>query len=396
MATCSSRADTWLGYLEPAFRERAIRIDERRPTASRCCSSTASRSCAARPARRSRRHRDGLARPNDASGSSATRTAARPAATIRVAASARHGRRAHRRRAPLSDHRDLLGRARVRRPASRPPTRAPTTAGSSTSAAPIPARLVPDRPHLASSTPPGAVEEVDARAEGRLRRRLPLAGSCRPAAAGTSTTRSSRGSGRRSQDLDMPIAFHVVVRDRPVGSRPWLGTARSHRRRAVRLRVPRPRRDGGVHLDADARDVRELPAPRARCSKPAPTGSPPGSTASTTSSEVMRPLVADPHGAERVLQAPVRDLRRSGRVAHRSDRRAPRPRLLRLGVRLPAPRRLVRRRPRAERADSRRSPRTRGARCSVRTPSASTGSPARAAPSRRRRASLAGECQGRG
>ena len=77
------------------------------------------------------------------------------------------------------------------------------------------------------------------------------------AAAGSSTTRRSRRFWETVQDLEMPVAFHVVVRDQPVVP-PWL--RKRSVRRALRLRVPRPRRDGRVHLDDELRPVRDLPA----------------------------------------------------------------------------------------------------------------------------------------
>jgi predicted TIM-barrel fold metal-dependent hydrolase len=62
------------------------------------------------------------------------------------------------------------------------------------------------------------------------------------------------------QDLDMPVAFHVVARTTNTLSE-WYGDRDAPTGSVVfGFAFPRPRRDGRVHLDDDARPVRDLPA----------------------------------------------------------------------------------------------------------------------------------------
>ena len=110
-------------------------------------------------------------------------------------AAARDGRRGHRRGAALSHHRHLLGGTRHRR---RPGHR--LHAGLQ----PLAGRVLPDRSQAALPGRP----HLAARSRGRRARRRSARGATAawasssrptwpPAAAGTSTTRSSRDSGRR-------------------------------------------------------------------------------------------------------------------------------------------------------------------------------------------------------
>src|SRR6185295_18204261 len=109
---------------------------------------------------------------------------------------------------------------------------------------------------------------------------------------------------------------------------------------AVRLRVPRHRRHGGLHPDAELGHVRALPAAAVR----GPGG---GLELDRVLARPARPQAprdgapdADPHGAQRILLPSVSDLGRSGRVLDRPDGGAPRGRLLHLGLGLSAYRRV--------------------------------------------------------
>ena len=245
--------DTWIDYIEPAY--RGPRDSDRRGRAGPrgAAGRRPAAQVGARLPRRARRHR---ARPRR--GAHPQRAPLRgrlPARWLRPRrAPPRHGRRGHRHRAPLSHHRHLLGGARHRRRRWPPPTPGPTTATSSTSA-----------PTTRSGwcrwpTSPSSTRWARSpRSPGPARR---AAGPCtcrptwRPAAAVSSTTRPSTRSGAAA-DLDMPVGFHVVVRDQPVFRS--LMPKRRRRQRAVLLRLPRHRRDGGLHPDAGRRRVREAP-----------------------------------------------------------------------------------------------------------------------------------------
>src|SRR5262245_8763774 len=117
-------------------------------------------------------------------------------------------------------------------------------------------------------------------------------------------------------------------------------------RRAIQHRVPRHRRDGGLHPDAGHRHVRALPAAQVRGAGGRVELD--RGLAGSARSQAPHHEAPDthPHGAERVLLPAVPDLGRPGRNGHRADGRAPRGRLLHLGLRLSAHRRLLRRRPR--------------------------------------------------
>ena len=138
---------------------------------------------------------------------------------------------------------------------------------------------LPGRAHLAARSR-GRGGGDDPRAARRLRGHLPLAGPgrARRPALRRPDLRAVLGDGAGARDADRLSrgrARSAVV--------PAVAAPRSLRC-AVRHRVPGHRRDGGVHADAGRRHVRALSAAAsARCWRPAPTGSPPGSTGSITS-----------------------------------------------------------------------------------------------------------------
>ena len=146
-----------------------------------------------------------------------------------------------------------------------------------------------------------------------------------------------------AQELEMPIAFHVVVRDRQ-WFRQWQRRDPSDALFSIAF----------LAIDVMAAFTQMLSAgmferyPRLKCA-----------VLEAGSNWIAAWLDRLDHKyrimkdrttarAQRLLLPPVPDLGRSGRVGHRADGRAPRGRLLHLGLRLPAYRRLVRRRPRAE------------------------------------------------
>jgi predicted TIM-barrel fold metal-dependent hydrolase len=139
------------------------------------------------------------------------------------------------------------------------------------------------------------------------------------------------------QDLEMPIAFHVVVRDRQ-WFRPWQRYDPSDGLFGFAF----------LAIDVMAAFTQMLASgmferyPRLRCAVLEAGSNWIASWLDRLDTQAPRDGAphADPHGAERVLLPPVPDLGRSGRVPDRPDGRAPRGRLLHLGLGLPAHRRL--------------------------------------------------------
>ena len=224
---------------------------------------------------------------------------------------------------------------------SRPHTAGPTTAGSSTSAPrPPPARA--DRAHLPHG-PEGRRRGGEARAEGRLRRRLPLAGSAVARRPPIRRRATSSRSGRRCRTSTCRSRSTSSRATRARSMARWERPA--HRRRVVFAFA-------FLALDVMAAFTSMMTRglfenyPRLRCAVLEA-----GSNWITAwldrldhKSEVMRAVLADEAAAVGVLQAPVPDLRRARRVAHGRGRPAPRRRLRRLGLGLSAPRRVVQRR----------------------------------------------------
>jgi len=213
-----------------------------------------------------------------------------------------------------------------------------------------PAAARADRPHLSHGSrrrrrggPPGA--------PGRLCGRLPVAGSPRPWRPAVQRSQPRPVLGDRAGPRDAGC-LPCRCADR-FDAQAMVGRRRKPgRRRDIRLRLPRPRRDAGVHVDDDARPVRDLsPAPPSRVGGRLQLDH---CLARSSGPQVRghAALFVAQAASVRILQEAVRDIRRAGRVAHRPHRRASRRRLRRVGVRLPAPRCVV-----SRRADHPRAPR---------------------------------------
>ena len=203
-----------------------------------------------------------------------------------------------------------------------------------------PERLVPVA-HISLLDPEFAVDEATRAREAGLPGRLPLARHASPGAAAHLTDPAFDPFWAAVADLDMPVGFHVVVRDRPF-FRPWM-----------------PGRGAGSELfffaflaiDVMAAFTQMLAGgvfekhPKLRC-----TVLESGATWISAwldrmdhKYEVMQNGHADRAEAERVLLPAVHRLGRSRRDGHRADRRGRRRRLLRVGVGLPPHRRQLRR-----------------------------------------------------
>ena len=208
--------DTWIDYIEPAYRDRAIRIaeDEQglevllidgKPLKSVRGSLAALGGIELDPA-------DG-AQPRAAG--SATRTAARPVATTRRRASRSWttSRSTSRCSIPPSAS---AGRGMVTDPALATAYTRAYNRYIVDFCSHDPARLVPVA-HISLIDPRlGAVAEVDPGPRCGLPGRVPVARHARPAAAASSMDPAFDPFWAAAADLDMPVGFHVVVRDQPV------------------------------------------------------------------------------------------------------------------------------------------------------------------------------------
>ena len=271
-------ADTWLKYLEPSYRDRAIRIAEDEHGYEVLLIDGQPLKTLRGSARRARRHRDGRLATADARADDLRRGQPGRCATIPSSGCASWIARASTSCCSIPPSASA-GRDTSPTAGWPPPTRAPTTAGWPTSAAPTRRRLYPVA-HISLLDPEGAVEEtIRARRDGCV---------------GIFLSPDLAARGGRHFDDPIFARFWETAQGARDADRLSRGGARSpvvpavaaprSVRCAVRHRVPGHRRDGGLHADAGLRHVRALPdASSARCWRPAPTGSRPGSTGSTTS-----------------------------------------------------------------------------------------------------------------
>src|SRR5215470_1872700 len=181
-------------------------------------------------------------------------------------------------------------------------------------------------------------------AQGRLRRNLSFARSRGPRRAPLRRPRLRALLGDRAGSRD---AGRLPRRRAGSAMVPAVAAKRSLRR-SLQHRLPRHRRDGRLHTDAERRHVRALSAPALRRARGRIELDRRVARSPRPQAPRARPPDAHHDAAQRVFLPAVPDLRGSGRIGHRADDRAPRRRLLRLGLGLSAHRRLVRCRTRAE------------------------------------------------
>ena len=271
--------DLWETYIEPKYRDRALRIVHRRerPGGARDRRPAVEDEPAGLPVDA---RRDGRSRPaGDAARPRAhvpARGAVRQHGSRRAARGAR--RRGHRRRHPLHDRRAAVGgRARGSRAVARP-TPAPTTGGSASSAR---APTASCRPRTCRSTDPAAAAAELERAVGEGAKGAYVA----------PFTHDGRPLGHpdndpvfaAAQDLDVPFAIHPTFEPQwTKGTR--MGTWENVKQ--LRLLASVTASDGVRHQFTTLFDYGvfdKFPRLRCSCSSPVAAGSATGSTASTPS-----------------------------------------------------------------------------------------------------------------
>ena len=205
--------DTWLDYIDPAYRDRAIRIadddqgDEVLLVDGRPLESMRNRLA----------QLGGIDLDPDevADGRRSALRGRLPARRLRPGgAPAGHGRRGHRRRAPLPDDRHLLGGSRHR-----------SGAGDRVHprVQPLHRRLLLARPGAARTGRPHLAHRRGRR--GRRDRAAPARPVAAPSTSRPTWRRAADAASNdpafdrfwsAAADLDMPVGFHVVVRDQAV------------------------------------------------------------------------------------------------------------------------------------------------------------------------------------